>query len=148
MAIRRRGPKASRRTCALRVALALATALAIAACVNVERTLPDGRVEKVSRAELPSYAEAVFKHRNAVSTEYLVRTPEIADSDPVVTDELDVAESRMDAACAPVDALAIAYRDGREVRLRSKLQLAHALEPCATATSAAEQTLKDALGVQ
>src|SRR4029079_16779148 len=126
----------------LRSVAALAVTLAIAACVRVDRTLPDGRVERVPRAELPPYAQTVFKQRNAVSTEYLIRTPEIADDDAAVTADLDAAERRMDDACAPVDALAIAYRDGEEVGLRAKLRLAHALEPCAAATSAAEQALK------
>ena len=132
----------------LRLAAALAVTLAIAACVRVDRTLPDGRVERVPRAELPSYAQTVFKQRNAVSTEYLVRTPEIADDDAAVTADLDAAERRMDDACAPVDALAIAYRDGQDVGLRAKLRLAQALEPCAVATSAADQALKDALAAK
>ena len=132
----------------LRSAAVLAALLTIAACVRVDRTLPDGRVERVPRAELPSYAQTVFKQRNAVSTEYLIRTPEIADDDAAVTADLDAAERRMDDACAPVDALAIAYRDGQEVSLRAKLRLAHALEPCAAATGAAEQALKDALAAK
>ena len=132
----------------LAAALAATAMFTITACVRVDRTLPDGRVERVPRAELPSYAQTVFKQRNAVSTEYLIRTPEIADGDTAVSAALDVAERRMDDACAPVDALAIAYRDGQEVGLRAKLQLAHALEPCAAATTAAEQALRDALAAK
>jgi len=117
----------------------------LAACVQVERTLPDGRVERVPRAELPSYAEAVFKHRNAVSTRFLMRTPEMADDDPAREAELDAAEQEMDQACAPVDALAIAYRDGRRLGLQAKLHAAQALEACASATTAAEEALADAV---
>jgi hypothetical protein len=116
----------------------------LAACVRVERTLPDGTVERVPRAELPAYAQSVFKHRNAVSTQFLMRTPEAADDDPSRAAELDDAEHEMDEACAPVDALAIAYRDGQHLGLQEKLHAARALEGCASATSAAEQVLSKA----
>jgi hypothetical protein len=130
---------------AFRRVTGLAAALALTACVHVERTLPDGTVERVPRAELPAYAQSVFKRRNAVSTQFLLRTPEIADDDAASAAQLDAAEQRMDEACAPVDALAIAYRDGQHVGLQAKLKLAHALEACSAATSAAEQALADAL---
>jgi len=120
----------------------LAPLLCLVACVSAERTLPDGRVERVPRSQLPAYAQEVFKHRNAVSTEYLLRTPELDDDSAAAG--LAAAEQAMDRACAPVDALAIAYRDGQDVGLRAKLDLVHALAPCEAATRAAEQALKDA----
>jgi hypothetical protein len=123
--------------------LALA-GLALTACVRVERTLPDGRVERVSREELPQYAQEVFKHRNAVSTRFLEGTPEIEDGDPDAARALEEAERRMDEACAPVDALAIAFRDAERMTLKAKLGLARALQGCAEATDAAEQALADA----
>jgi len=117
-------------------------ALVLAGCVHVERTLPDGSVERVPRAELPEYAASVFKHRNAVSTQFLMRAPE-TDEDSGHDAELDAAEREMDAACAPVDALAIAYRDGQRLGLQAKLHAAQALEACASATTAAEEALAD-----
>lgn len=120
------------------------SSLVLTACVHVERTLPDGSVEHVPHAELPSYAQAVFKHRNAVSTQFLTRTSEMSDDDPGRDAELDAAEREMDAACAPVDALAIAYRDGQRLRLQAKLHAAQALEACASAASAAEEALAEA----
>ena len=118
----------------------------LSACVHVERTLPDGSIERVPRAELPAYAQSVFKHRNAVSTEFLMRTPAVADDDPARGVELDAAEHEMDVACAPVDALAIAYRDGQHLGLRAKLHAAQALEDCSSATTAAEEALADVAG--
>jgi hypothetical protein len=122
--------------CALAVAC-----LAVAACVSAHRVLPDGRVDRVPRAELPRHAEAVFKRRNAVSSAFLLRMPELEGRDPAAGAELEVAESAMDAACAPVDALAIAYRDGDRIGLRAKFALVRALERCERATIAAEQAL-------
>ena len=118
--------------------------LAVSACVTVERTLEDGSVERVPRDELPQYAEAVFKRRNAVSTEFLERTPALEDGDPAILAALEEAEQRMDEACAPVDALAIAWRDGERVTFGAKLELARALEDCASATDAAERALAGA----
>jgi hypothetical protein len=120
------------------------TGLAITACVRVERTLPDGRVERVSREELPRYAEEVFKHRNAVSTRFLERTPQIEDGDADTARTLEGVERRMDEACAPVDALAIAFRDAERMTLKAKLGLARALHGCAEATDAAERALAGA----
>jgi|RhiMethySRZTD1v2_1073278.scaffolds.fasta_scaffold1835940_2 hypothetical protein len=125
-------------------ALLLIAALAASACVRVERTLPDGSVERVSRAELPQYAEEVFKHRNAVSTQFLERTPAIEERDPGAAAALEDAERRMDAACEPVDALAIAYRDAEPMTFEAKLRLARALEGCDAATAAAERALAGA----
>ena len=127
-------------------ALLLIATLAAAACVRVERTLPDGSVERISRAELPKYAEEVFKHRNAVSTQFLERMPGIEDRRPDAIAALEDAERRMDAACEPVDALAIAYRDAQPMTFEAKLRLARALEGCATATDAAERALESASG--
>ena len=125
-------------------ALLAVAGLAITACVRVERSLPDGSVERVSREELPQYAEEVFKHRNAVSTRFLERTPEIEDGDPDTARTLEEAERRMDEACAPVDALAIAFRDAERMTLKAKLALARALQGCAEATDAAEHALAGA----
>ena len=125
-------------------ALLVLAALAVSACVRVERTLPDGSVERVSRAELPQYAEEVFKHRNAVATQFLERMPAIEDRDAGAAGALEEAERRRDAACEPVDALAIAYRDSQAMTFEAKLRLARALEGCAEATGAAERALVDA----
>jgi hypothetical protein len=123
---------------------AILAVLAASGCVSVERTLADGSVERVSRAELPKYAEEVFKRRNAVSTGFLERMPALEDGDPAILATLEDAERRMDEACAPVDALAIAWRDGERVGFGAKLELARALEGCASATAAAERALADA----
>jgi hypothetical protein len=50
----------------------------------------------------------------------------------------------MDAACEPVDALAIAYRDAQQMTLAAKLELARSLGACAEATEAAEHALTKA----
>jgi hypothetical protein len=111
----------------------------LAACVSAHRTLPDGTVERVPRAEMHAHAEAVFRRHNAVSNAYLLHMPELEAGD---TTALEAAEAAMDAACAPVDALAIAYRDGQKMGFDAKLRLARALDACDAATSAAESALR------
>jgi hypothetical protein len=124
-----------------RVAAVLLGTLLFAACVRVERPLPGGGTQRVPRSEIAAYAQEVFKHRNAVSTQFLERSAVLADADSLAARRLEEAEDAMDAACAPVDALAIAYRDGESVGFGKKLELARALEGCATATAAAETAL-------
>ena len=125
-----------------RLLLVLATLL-LSACVSVHRMRPDGSTERVPRAELRDYAQTVFKRRNAVATQFLEQDIAAdADGSEAVA-KLEEAETRMDDACAPVDALAIAYRDGDRIGLLAKLQLVRALEGCATATEAASRALEE-----
>ena len=114
----------------------------VAACVSVERTLPDGSVERVPPAELPEYAQTVFKRHNAVSTALLEPMVALDESSPDYALLAD-AEDRMIEACAPVDALAIAYRDGERIGFSEKLRLARALESCEQATEAAASQLDE-----
>ena len=116
--------------------------LAVCACVSVERTLPDGSKERVPRSELRDYAQTVFKRRNAVATEFLEQDITVESDEPEAV-KLEEAESRMDDACAPVDALAIAYRDGERIGLLAKLRLVRALEDCAEAADAAARALEE-----
>jgi len=122
--------------------LALAT-LVLGACVSVERTLPDGHTERVPRSELRDYAQEVFKRRNAVATRFLEQDAFAESEDSAAATHLEDAERRMDEACAPVDALAIAYRDGERIGLLAKLRLVRALQGCADATEAASQALEE-----
>lgn len=122
--------------------LALAS-LILSACVSVERTLSDGRTERVPRSELRDYAQEVFRRRNAASTRFLDQDALTDAEDPAVASKLENAERRMDEACAPVDALAIAYRDGQRIGMLAKLRLVRALQGCAEATEAASRALDD-----
>jgi hypothetical protein len=124
------------------VLLGLAS-LILCACVSVERTLPDGHTERVPRSELRDYAQEVFKRRNAVSTRFLEQAALVETEDSAVATNLENTEQRMDEACAPVDALAIAYRDGERIGMLAKLRLVRALQGCAEATDAASRALDE-----
>jgi hypothetical protein len=125
----------------VRGAWALLAACGVAGCVSAHRVLPDGTTERVPRDELRAHAEGVFKRHNAVSTSYLARLDALEAADPAAYAALADLESHMYAACAPIDDLAIAYRDGKRVGLLDKLRLARALDACAAATTAAEAAL-------
>ena len=129
----------STRVCILLVLASLGPS----ACVSVERTLPDGHTERVPRSELRVYAQDVFKRHNAVATRFLEQDALVESEEPDVARKLEDAERRMDEACAPVDALAIAYRDGEHIGLLAKLRLVHALEGCSDATEGASRALDE-----
>jgi hypothetical protein len=125
------------RACAVVVATAT-----LAACVSAHRIGPDGERERVPAAELRTHAEQVFKRHNAVSTAFLTRMDALEQTDPARYEALADLETRMYAACAPVDELAVAYRDGERVGLFAKMRLARSLDACAETTAEAEQALQ------
>lgn len=114
-----------------------------AGCVSVTRTLPDGSTEVLRGEEIREYAAEVFRRHNAASSALLQVLPVLETGDVAAADRLLEAEARMNRACAPVDALAIAYRDGREVDLGDRLAFARALEDCEATTRALENRLAE-----
>ncbi len=121
-------------------AVALASLL-VAGCVSVTRTLPDGSTERLRGNEIRDYAAEVFRRHNTVSSRLLQALPYLEEADPSLADSLLDAEQRMNAACAPIDALAVAYRDGADVALGDRLAFARALNDCEETTAALEGEL-------
>jgi hypothetical protein len=118
----------------------------LAGCVSVTRTLPDGSTERLRGDAIRDYATEVFKRHNAASSMLLQALPFIEDVDVDAADALLDAESTMNAQCAPIDALAIAYRDGQPVDLGDRLAFARALDACETSTRALEDRLTEIQG--
>jgi hypothetical protein len=117
------------------------TALLASGCATVTRTLPDGSTQRLRGEEIRTYAGEVFRRHNAASSTLLQALPVIEISDPAAADRLIEIEGHMNEACAPIDALAIAYRDGRDVDLGDKLAFSRALDDCEQASRRLEAAL-------
>lgn len=124
--------------------LLLPLLFAVAGCVSVTRTLPDGSTERLRGDDIREYAGAVFRRHNAASSALLTALPFIEDDAPDVAERLLAADERMSAACAPIDRVAIAWRDEGAVDLGDKVAFARALNDCQTQTVALEAALAQA----
>ncbi len=120
---------------------ALVCFLSLAGCVSVTRTLPDGSTERLRGEAIREYASEVFRRHNAVSSTLLEALPYLEADDPDLAERLLTGEQAMNAACEPIDAVAIRYRDGAQVDLGDKLSFARALEACERETAALEEAV-------
>lgn len=117
---------------------------AASACVTVTRTLPDGTTERLRGDEIRAYAGNVFRRHNAASSALLEALPYLETQAPHTADALLDDEERMNEACAPVDRVAVAYRDTGSADLGDRIAFARALDACEQATRALEAELEAA----
>ncbi|MEO0424551.1 MAG: hypothetical protein AAF184_19595 [Pseudomonadota bacterium] len=92
------------------------------------------------------YAAEVFRRHNSVSSGLLEALPFLEADAPDLAEQLLSAEDAMNTACAPIDAVAVRYRDGESVDLGDQLAFARALEACERETAALETLLAAAVG--
>lgn len=102
---------------------AFGLALLCTACVSVETLRAD--------------AEAVFREHNRVAGELMLVLPEL-DPDATATGRLIDADRAMLEACEPLNAMAIAHREGRRASWRQRLALPSTIEACRESTAIAE----------
>lgn len=86
-----------------------------------------------SVAELRADAARVFKAHNKTAGEVMLLLPELAVDAPAAVELMD-ADAAMLAACEPLNALAIAQRDGDEPTLAQRRQIPATIEACRSAT--------------
>ncbi len=79
----------------------------------------DGERIRANSAAFREYAEQVFRVHNEVTTSmaYAIDELEGADGTDEYRERLIAADDRMMQACATLDELALARRDGRKIRL-------------------------------
>ncbi len=102
---------------------------ALAGCASTVTTL-DGRNLRLSSPEFRVYFERVFREQNEVVT-----TLAFAQSDAVDGSEMAALEDELLAACAELNELAVARRDGRSVSLRRQAGLAATAPACEAAVA-------------
>lgn len=113
----------------------LSAAAALAGCASV--TTADGRRVTVASSEFRDYVEAVFREQNRVADELAFALEDAAAPDPALAG----AEQTLQDACAAVNELATARRDGRPLGARRSLAAAKTVPQCEEAALAAELAL-------
>jgi hypothetical protein len=108
----------------------------LAGCVGV-RSL-DGERLAVASPAFADYVEQVFRAQNRIAGElaFLLEDSELA---AAARAELAEAEARLLAACAPLNRLAIARRDGEDLGRWTELRLARQAPDCEAAAASAER---------
>lgn len=95
--------------------------------------------------ELRAYVEAVFRDQNAAASDLAFAIEEhgssAPDADPAAARDLDMAEEALLGACAGLNELATARRDGERLGLRRSAALAREAPDCDRATRAARAVL-------
>ena len=102
---------------------------ALAGCVSTISTL-DGRDLRLSSPEFRQYFERVFREQNAVATELAFVQGEAINRGDLLTLEDDLLD-----ACAGLNELALARRDGRSLSRRRQASLARTVPTCETAVA-------------
>lgn len=111
-----------------------ATFLLLQGCAAVPTA--DGERLKLASPEFRAYVEQVFREQNRVADAVAFALEE-----PGSNGELEAAEQQLLAACAGVNELATARRDGAELGIRGSLRAARTVPECERATRSAEMLL-------
>jgi hypothetical protein len=98
----------------------------------------DGQRLKLTSPQFRDYVERVFREQNRVADDLA-----FALEAPGSHAALAAAEQELLAACAGVNELATARRDGRELGMRRSLRAAHTVPDCERAARAAETRLEE-----
>ncbi len=122
----------------LKASLIPVMGITLVACAGViER--PDGRIMALNSKEFRAYVGAVFRHQNRLADALAFA---IVDGDSEShLQRLENAEQRLISACAGVNELATAERDGAKLGVWRKRRLARQVVDCQIAAGAAEKVL-------
>ncbi len=114
-----------------------ALCLLLLACAPIVQT-SDGRALRATSAAFRDYTSSVFRRHNAASIAIVDAFDAVGNDDRTIVDELEEADDRMMRACEPLNTLAIARRDGKELDVSALRAVADAVPLCDHATTHAE----------
>jgi len=114
---------------------AVALLLILSGCAAVPTA--DGQRLSLRSAEFREYVERVFREQNRVADAVAFALDAPGEQDA----QLAAAEQELLAACAGVNELATARRDGRRLDMRDSLRAARSVPDCERATRAADARL-------
>jgi len=103
--------------------------------------LQDGRTLRATDDEFRSHAEAVFRRQNRTLVEIGERSDSVSASDSAAAEALVRAEMQMLEACAPLNQLAIARRDGNSLPKPRLWEVAESVPECDASTREARRLL-------
>ena len=105
-------------------------------CASVDVRYPDGRHERMSKAEFKAYAERVFRYQNHIVDRLI-----IADEQGEPDARLLGAEETMEVPCRPLIALVSAKAEHRALQMSDKLEMPRAAPACEQAVAAVDALL-------
>jgi len=120
------------------VAIVLAAAAALGGCAGV--VTQDGQRLALTSPDFRAYVERVFRRQNQVATEVELAL-EDAPAAASAPAGLAAADDRLLAACAGLNELATARRDGVKLGLRRQARAAKTVPQCERAAQAAADAL-------
>ena len=117
----------------------LGVAVGASGCAPV--TTLDGQRLSIRSEAFADYVEEVFREQNRVATELAFALEDSNDPDRV--EALEIAEEGLLAACAELNALAAARRDGARMGPRQGLAAARRAPDCERASADASRLLEE-----
>lgn len=121
---------------------AVAVFAALAGCAVV--TTADGSRLPVASDRFAAYAEQVFRAQNRVATDLAFALEDAPNAESEEFEALESAEESLLTACAGLNEVAAARRDGGGLGARRQLRAARQAPVCERATAAAEAVLERA----
>ena len=115
----------------------IATLALLAGCAGTV-TATDGRSLRLDSPEFRNYVEHVFREQNEVATTLAFAQDEASG---IRYDTLLEAEDALLAACADINALAAARRDGRALGVRDQARMAATAPGCEATTQRTREAL-------
>ena len=118
------------------------------ACAPLIETL-DGRHLRATSDEFRDYAATIFRQQNAASVAVVEALDDISLQSGTHSElathstQLQLADEQMFAACAPLNSLAAARRDGSEISRSEQFALINAVLDCHGATIHAETIISN-----
>ncbi len=110
--------------------------LTLTACAG-HVMVADGRRIPVRSPEFRDYVDAVFRQQNRIGDELAFALDDAATEQP----QLVAAEQLLLQACAGLNELAVAQRDGKKLSASRRLELARSVPACERAAATVAQTL-------
>jgi hypothetical protein len=118
----------------------LAAAVGLGGCAGV--VTKDGQRLRLTSPDFRAYVERVFRRQNQVATDVELALEDVpAAAAPA---GLAAADDGLQSACAGVNELATARRDGVKLGLRRQLRAAKTVPQCERAAEAAADALRTA----
>jgi hypothetical protein len=118
-----------------RAATLLVAGVILEACAVVTA---DGQRLAMTSTEFPAYVERVFREQNRLADQFAFALEDGAKTPP----ELEAAEQSLLTACARLNELATARRDGRRLGVRRSAAAARSVPACEETTRRSAATLE------
>lgn len=117
--------------------------LSVTACAIPVRQPGDDGTVYMTRDELRTYAEQVFRAHNRTLSRLIMHSQHLESRDPEAHRRLQDAEERMLTACEPMNQLAVLRRDERPADTEARMRVPDTVASCERETQRVERLLEE-----